>query len=122
MSDLIQQALAGLPKLLPKRTVRYVRGDDYVDIDVTVGSTIVGYEDDHGVRLKAEVRDYLIEPGYLILSDVEIEPTEGDTIIDTTEGATRTYEVMPIGDGIAWRWTDRYHTMFRIHTRQSDEA
>jgi len=122
MSDLIQQALAGLPKLLPKRIVRYVRGVDYVDIDVTVGGTRVDYEDESGVHVRAEIRDYLIVPGELILSDVVIVPTEGDEIIDSNEGDTSTFQIMNSIEGIGWRYTDRYHTLLRVHTREVSES
>jgi len=122
MTDILQTAMAMLPKLLPRRIVRYQRVDDYVNLEVTVGSTTVDYEDEHEVRLKAEIRDYLIPVADLILSDANTEPEEGDLIIDTEEGATRTYTVMGIESGVPWRHTDRYHTMFRIHTRQTDES
>jgi len=122
MSDLIQQALAGLPKLLPKRIVRYVRGVDYVDIEVTVGGTRVDYEDESGVHVRAEIRDYLIVPGELILSDVVIVPTEGDEIIDSNEGDTSTFQIMNSIEGIGWRYTDRYHTLLRVHTREVSES
>lgn len=122
MVDLLQVATGGLRVLLPQRKVRYSTDDGYVDLDVTVAATRVDYEDEHGVRMKAEIRDYLIDPLKLVIGDSRVEPQEGHKIVDTTEGATRTYEVMSIGDGIAWRYTDRFHTMLRVHTRQSDES
>lgn len=123
MVDLLQTALSGLSKMLPHRQVRYQRGESYVDLEsATVAVTTVDYEDEHGVRLKAEIRDYLISPADLILDDVQVEPQESDEIIDTNEGGTKTYVVMGIEAGVAWRYTDRYHTMFRIHTREADEV
>ena len=122
MVDLLQAAVGGLRAMLPQREVRYSRGGHYVDLDVTVAVTSVDYEDEHGVRMKAAIRDYIIDPLKLVLDGSQVEPEEGDTIIDTLEGATRTFEVMSTEGGVAWRYTDRFYTMLRIHTKQSDEA
>jgi len=123
MTDILQAALAAIPSLVPKREIRYSRGDDFVILNATVGATRIDYRDENGIRLKSEVRDYLIKPADLIIADNLTEPVEGDEIIDTNEdAATRTYTVMGIEAGEPWRWTDRYHIMYRVHTRQTDEA
>jgi len=122
MTDFIQLALGALPVLLPKRTVTYMRGTNSVVIEVTVGRTSVEYEDDHGVRIRSEIRDYLIVPSDLILNSVEIEPEEGDKVIDNNEGNTSTYVVMGTEYGQSWRWTDRYHTLMRVHAREMSEV
>lgn len=123
MTDVLQSAIAAVPNLIPRRIVRYKRGEDHIGLHATVGSTRIDYEDEHGVRLRAEVRDYLIKPADLVISDVTVEPEEGDEIIDSGEGGIpRTYQVMGVESGRAWRWTDRYHTMYRIHTKQTDEV
>ena len=121
MSDILKLAMAALPGLLPSRTVRYQRGDNYVDIDVTVGATRVDYSDEHGVRFKSHVRDYLIPVVDLILSGEAIEPLESDTIVDTNDGTTATWKLMDIEGGEAWRYMERYHTMYRVHVRMEDE-
>lgn len=122
MTDMLQMALAGFPKMLPRREIQYRRGGSHVNLECTVGRTIMDYESEHGVRIKAETRDYLIAPKDLVLDDAQVEPEEGDEIIDTNEGTTQTYQVMETEFGIAWRYTDRYHTMFRVHVREVDEV
>lgn len=123
MVDWLQNAVVGLKKALPKRTVRYYRGSDWVEMeDVTVASTNVGYETGEGVRMNSKVRDYLIVPESLIINSIKVEPAEGDQIVDTNDGSTQTYEVMSLGGDMAWRYTDRYHTMLRVHTRDVIEV
>ena len=121
MMDILQVALAGLPGLLPRRTIKYYRGVDYVTVNSTVARTTVDYEDDRGVRMTSEIRDYLIKVGDLEIGGVSLKPEERDKIVDENEGTMMTYMVMGIDAGIPWRYTDRYHTMFRIHTREVDE-
>jgi len=121
MSDILKRAMSILPKILPQRTVRYSDGTYYVDVGVTVGQTRVDYADENGVRIKSHVRDYLIPVVDLILNAVAIEPEETHTIVDTNDGATATWTLMDIEGGEAWRYTDRYHTMYRVHVRTTAE-
>ena len=111
-----------VPKLIPKREVRYQRGDWWVELDATVGSTILTSTDEYGVRTRTEMRDYLIEPALLIIGGIQVEPAEGDKIIDTGEGKTRTYMVMQGQGEEAWRYTDRYHSLLRIHVKEIEES
>lgn len=120
MVDLLQTALAALPKLIPRRKVGYQRGDEQIWIDATVGRTALYYVDESGVRQFGEIRDYLIVPAELAFHGVEVEPEEDDLIIDTEDG-NRIFHIMA-DSGEVWRYTDRYRTMYRIHTKGSDEV
>jgi len=122
MTDILQMA-TGLLRLLPHRTIRYSRGEDYVNLEnATVGRTRVDYEDEHGVRMVGEIRNYLIPAKDLIINNSLTEPEEGDVIIDTNEGTTKTYWVMGTEGSEAWRYTDRYHAMLRVYVRETDEV
>lgn len=107
-----------VPKLIPRRNVRYERGDYFVVLEATVARTILYTVDNYGVRVRAEMRDYLIVPELIILNSVEVLPEEEDLIIDTNEGGTITYKVMRGDAGESWRYTDRYHSLLRIHTKE----
>jgi len=126
MADLIQSALASLKGWLPKRTVKYQRGDLEIELEATVARTMLRYTDEHGARRFMEVRDYLIDPSDLIpyVGGDKFEPAEGHRILDSEEGflGERTYEVSSGGEEEVWRWTDRYHTLLRVHTVEIDEA
>lgn len=107
-----------LPKLVPRRSVRYERGEYFVVLEATLARTILYQTDNQGMRVRAETRDYLIKPALLILNSVQVEPEEEDLIIDTGEGSTVTYKVMSGDTGEAWRYSDRYHSLFRIHVKE----
>ena len=121
MADFLQMAEQMVPKLIPRRNVRYERGDYFVVLEATVARTILYNTDDYGRRMRAETRDYLIEPALIVLNGSEVLPAEEDLIIDTNEGGTVTYKVMRGDAGESWRWTDRYHGMLRIHTKEVAE-
>ena len=122
MVDFLQLAEQMVPKLVPRRTVRYQRGVLWVEFEVTVGRSIVNWHDDYGMRHRAEQRDYIFEAALLILGGSVVEPADGDEIVDTAEGATRTYVVASAAGEVGWRYTDRYHTMLRVHVKEIDEA
>ena len=118
MTDFLRDCVGFVTALLPKRTVKYQRDTFWKDnLEVTVGRTIIRYTQDEGVRLAVEVRDYLITPADLVIGGEVIEPDEGDLIFDSGEGVERTYRVIAV-EGEIWRYTDRYHTLYRIHTKE----
>ncbi len=120
MTDFLQLAEQLASALIPRRTVRYQRGEVYVDLDATVAASEVYFTDRNGMRVRAENRYYLIKVADLILSGSATEPAEGDEIIDTGDGATRTYRTMPGDSGEAWEY-QRYHTQYRINVMEVDE-
>lgn len=121
MTDLIKTALSALPSLIPRRKIKYQRGVEWAEVDATVARSVVEYFDNAGVRVRSEVRDYLIKPSLLVLAGVTVEPKEGDVITDSGEGTKVTYKLLPDAAGEAWRYTDRYHTLLRVHVKEIDE-
>lgn len=91
-------------------------------LEATIARTILYQTDNNGMRVRAEMRDYLIKPALLVLNSVQVEPEEEDLIIDTNEGTTVTYKVMSGDAGESWRYTDRYHSLLRIHVKEVAEA
>jgi len=120
MGDLLQNAVAALPLLIPRRTVTYRQGGVAISISATPGRSIVEYDGDDGMRIRVEMRNYLIQVSELVIGGIEIKPKEGDTITDDNEGSTVTYIVASDG-GMSWRWSSRYHTMYRVIVKERSE-
>jgi len=120
MSDLLQNAAAALPLFMPRRNVTYRQGGVAISISATPGRSIVMYEGDDGMRIKIEMRNYLIQVGELVIGGAEITPNEGDTITDDNEGSTITYVVASDG-GMSWRWSSRYHKQYRVIVKERSE-
>jgi len=120
MGDLLQNAVAALPLLIPRRTVTYRQGGVAISISATPGRSIVEYDGDDGMRIRIEMRNYLIQVSELVIGGVEVKPKEGDTITDTNEGSTVTYVVASDG-GMSWRWSSRYHKQYRVIVKERSE-
>ena len=127
MGDIIERAAGMLPKVLKRvnsRRVKYSRGDNYVYLQATVASTVISYETEHGFRARVQTRDYLIEAKDLIIAGSQVEPRVGDQIVDTNDlkDTSVTYEVMGEATEEAWRYTDRYKNMLRVHSKNIKET
>ncbi len=121
MADILQNAMTALPLFLPHRNVTYRQGGVAISLSVIVGKSMVEGQNTDGLRWKMEMRNYLIEPGELVIGTTEIKPQEGDTITDDGEGTTKTYIVA--GDGmVAWRWSSRYHKLIRVNVTERSEV
>jgi len=81
-------------------------------IDATFGRTEYEVEDEHGLRVGAEVIDFLVSAeAFSLMFD---EPEAGDQIV--ADGVV--YEVMDLAGQGHWRWSDPYRTTMRIHTKE----
>lgn len=114
MADLLQTGAAWLHQQRAAHmasSVTYRRaGYEAAEVSATYGETTYEVADQAGALVEAHVMDFLITA-----TDLAAEPEPGDVIV--AEG--RTFEVMPLaGDG-AWRFSDRYRTVYRIHTRDT---
>jgi len=92
--------------------VTYRRDQDSHEFDATFGRTEYEVEDDYGLRVGAQVTDFLI----LAEAFPFDEPQAGDQIV--ADGAV--YEVMNLAGQGHWRWSDPYRTTMRIHTKEVD--
>lgn len=66
--------------------------------------------------------DFFIHPKHLDFGAGRVTPAEGDriTLVEQTTPSTtttRVYEVTAPPPEQPWRWSDRYNTQFRIHTK-----
>lgn len=121
MADVLQNGLDWLADQLKthaSRAVTYSRNADQVTVQATIGRTLLKLDDGFGgVRMVWTDRDFLIHAADLVLNSSVTLPEPGDQIRET-EGTTRIYEVLAPGDEPVWRWSDPYHKVLRIHTKQ----
>lgn len=86
------------------------RGGERINVNVTLGKTLFRAENEYGVTIRTEARDFLIAG-----SELKNDPERGDAIILS---GTR-YEVLAPNGEPVWRWTGTYHWTRRIHTKET---
>ncbi|MBQ6140750.1 MAG: hypothetical protein IJI54_05630 [Kiritimatiellae bacterium] len=77
-------------------------------VKAVAGRTVFRSADVDGIWTRMETRDFIVPKELLPL-----EPQVGDEI----EFLGYTYEVLAPSGEPAWRWSDAYHTAYRIHTK-----
>ena len=112
MADLLR---TGVEWLAQKRAAHCASAESYrrfgqadQSVVATYGRTDVEVADESGLTIIAHVWDFLIN-----VESLALEPEPGDVII--ADG--RRYEVMRLGGGGCWRWSDSYRVTMRIHTK-----
>lgn len=101
------------------RPVVYRRGADEVSVQATIGRTLLKLDDGYGgVRMEWTDREFLIHADDLVLNGNAVLPERGDLIRETQGGKTFVYEVMAPGKEPAWRWSDVFRKVLRIHAKQ----
>ena len=122
MADLVQTGsdwLADQLKEHVSRQVVYRRGAQEVAVQATIGRTLLKLDDGYGgVRMEWTDRDFLIHAADLVLGAVAVLPERGDKVRETVGSTTFVYEVMAPGKEPAWRWSDGFRKLLRIHTKQ----
>ena len=116
MADLLAQGAAWLGEQRGKHlasTVTYRRGASEADLAATFGRTRYEVEDEYGVRVGAEVTDFLVAAADF--APAFGEPEAGDEI--TANGVV--FEVMALSGQGHWRWSDPHRTTLRIHAKQT---
>jgi hypothetical protein len=120
MSDLLKVGQKWLAEKLTKhasREINYRRGEVETTVTATIGKTMADQDTGDGLVLRMEIRDYLIDTGDLKLDGQPTLPERGDLIIENDDGKNFTYEVLPIGNQRAWRYSDPFRLKLRIHTK-----
>ena len=120
MPDLMARAaefIAGKLAASVSRPVTYVRGDDSVALDATVGRSSFDVDDGHGV-MRFETRDYIVRADPLVLAGVQVQPRRGDRVLEAVgDGSTVAYEVVNVAGSPEWRPCDSSRVLIRIHTK-----
>lgn len=90
--------------------VVYVRRDgEVISLKATMGRTLFRAENEYGVTIRTEARDFLVAGSELVQ-----DPERGDKIIH--DG--RQYEVLAPNGEPVWRWCGSYHWTRRVHTKE----
>lgn len=90
--------------------VTYVRrGGLRRDVDATVGRTLFRAEDQYGVTVRIESRDFLVSA-----EELPDEPERGDVVIH----CGKRYEVLAPNNEPVWRWSGPENSVRRIHTKE----
>lgn len=93
--------------------VVYRRGGESIELKAVPGRTVFRTTDDSGAYVRTETRDFIVPAGSLAF-----EPEPGDEIVFSG----MVYEVLAPGGESVWRWSDRYRTALRIHTKEIGES
>jgi len=120
MSDLLQSGAAWLASQMHSHAaheITYKRGAEQLPLVATIGKTLFETTNEHGIVERIESRDFMVRAGDLILGGNVVTPLRGDHIRETAGNQTCTYEVLAPGREPAWRYSDAYRTLLRIHTK-----
>ena len=85
-------------------------GGDAKTVKAVVGRTVFRSTDADGVWTRVETRDFIVGKALL-----PFEPQVGDEIGFLGE----TYEVLAPSGEPCWRWSDAFHTAYRIHAKHT---
>ena len=85
------------------------RGGEATEARAVIGSTVYEAHDGGGMIVRTETRDFIIPAAML-----GHEPARGDSVV--WRGTV--YEVLAPDGSPCWRWSDAYHNMKRIHTKE----
>ena len=89
----------------------YVRRDGgTLPLDATPGRTLFRAENEYGVTVRTETRDFLVAA-----SDLPGDPERGDAIL--CDGFR--YEVLAPNGEPVWRWSGSCRVTRRIHTKET---
>jgi len=99
-------------------TVTYKRGVNSVSVSAGIAETEADTLTEQGIQIQIRMNDFLIKVDDLIILAVKITPLTGDKIERTVNGKTVTYEVLKLADEKEFRESDRFGTVFRIHTKE----
>lgn len=85
------------------------RGGETLNIPATLGRTLFRAENEYGVTIRTETRDFLIAA-----EDLPDDPERGDLILH----AGIRYEVLAPNGEPVWRWSGTGRILRRIHTKE----
>ncbi len=115
--------LASQLKAHASETVQYVRsGETTLSLLATIGQTEFDTEDERGILIKVQSRDFLITTADLDFGEGAVEPQLNDVIKETVGSVVHHYEVLPFGsERQLWRYSDTSRLILRIHTKLMKE-
>lgn len=96
----------------------YVQNGDVSDtICGSPAKTTFVYFDRFNISQRKESRDYIINVPDLKVLGIKVKPKEGDLIREDVDGVRFTYRVGAFNNEPDYRYSGRYRTAFRIHSK-----
>jgi hypothetical protein len=123
MTDQLSSAMAwlhGQRKESMSIPVTYSRGGLSVEVMAMPGDTRIEQVTGEGTVMTPR-RDWIIDASALDFGTGPTQPERSDTITQHVGVNKHVYQVLPIADGDVWRWSDRYGTAYRVHTKRLKE-
>jgi hypothetical protein len=120
MGNLLERGAAWLALQLQKHAatpIVYMRGNEQVELQATIGRTEFEVEDVSGFLQQFQSRDYLFPAAALMLGGSVTLPKIGDRIAERQGGHTYLYEVLAPGRAPHFRFSDEFRTLLRVHTK-----
>lgn len=119
MTDLlrkVQQRQWATLKRLSGELVTYAIGDESIeDLTMVRGQTrFANSLSDGEAAIELRTIDWLVDPKDLLIDNVQVEPKIGATI---TDADGEVYELLDLGNGMAWSPADGRKERIRIHTQ-----
>jgi hypothetical protein len=99
------------------RTVVYQRGAEAKEVLATIGKTEFEQADDAGLIHRVESRDFLVRTAELDVGAGPIIPRAGDQVREAVGAQVFVYEVNAPGGQPAFRYSDPFRRVLRIHTK-----
>lgn len=96
-------------KFLTVPAVYVLRDGGRIPIHPTLGSTLFRAENEYGVTIRVESRDFLVSAEELVFT-----PERGDSVVY----GGREYEVLAPNGEPVWRWSGTEQLVRRIHTKE----
>lgn len=102
-------------------TLRRPGYDDVTGVAAVVGTTAIEQELEDGSSLRVDSHDFLIKASDYLIDGEQVEPADGDLIIETVDGVELFYELRPFAGEASARHMDQFRTRWRCHTLQVAE-
>ncbi len=99
-------------ELLTVPAVYVRRSGERHEVRATLGKTLFRAENEYGITIRSESRDFLISA-----EELPHEPERGDSVL--YDG--RRYEVLAPNGEPVWRWSGTSKFVKRIHTKEIGE-
>jgi hypothetical protein len=120
MPDLLATGAAWLAEKLLAHAAQeatYERGSEAIVLRATVGRREVITETSVGLFERHEQWEFVLRASDLVLGGVTVEPARGDRIKHVRSGVTQVYEVMPLAGEDAFRPSDPFGNLWRVHAK-----
>lgn len=122
MTNLLQDGVTWLGtrlKAVAGLSVTYARGSDSVAVTASAAFHEYQIVDEEGFSASVLVRDYLLHAADLIIDGSVITPRAGDTITETINGVSQTFEVMPLDERRReYEPLDTDGVLLKLHTKR----